>query len=148
MSVFESSSHRLVATIELPEAGLKKHPTWLRKFVRQRQKALADGIHSVVLDIAPNTPAAPRGLHPLIWEPYETADSPVFPDRPLTLASYAAGLEPTAYMEPLGVGSPLPDMPLFLAPDVYVMLPLEATYHAAWLSLPDHLRPTLDPPAG
>lgn len=148
VSVFAIPGDRLVTTIELPEAGLKKHPTWLRKFVRQRQTALTDGVHSIVLDIAPNTPAAPQGIHPVLWEPYATADLPAFPGRPLTLTSYAAGSEPAAYLEPLGVGSSLPDMPLFIAPDVYVMLPLEATYHAAWLGLPDHLRPTLDPPTG
>ncbi len=36
----------------------------------------------------------------------------------------------------MAVGDALPDMPLFLTPEVYVPLPLEATYQSAWEAVP------------
>ncbi len=46
-------------------------------------------------------------------------------------------------MEPVGIGEPLPEMPLFLTPDVYVPLPLEDTYQAAWEGMPAYWRGVL-----
>jgi hypothetical protein len=37
-----------------------------------------------------------------------------------------------AYVEPIAVGDVLPDMPIFLKPEVYVPAPLEATYRTTW----------------
>jgi hypothetical protein len=47
-----------------------------------------------------------------------------------------AMIELRAYIETIAVGDALPDMPLFLAPDFYVTVPLEATYQAAWDTVP------------
>lgn len=47
-----------------------------------------------------------------------------------------SGLEPTAYLEPFGVGDCLADMPAFLIPDHYVNVPLESTYMTAWENCP------------
>ena len=33
-------------------------------------------------------------------------------------------------------GTRMPDMPLFLAPELYVMVPLEVTYQSAWDAVP------------
>ena len=40
------------------------------------------------------------------------------------------------FVEPVAVGDALPDMPLFLTADVYVRVPLEATYRSAWDVVP------------
>ena len=45
-----------------------------------------------------------------------------------------------AYVEPVGVGDVLPDMPLFLTNDLHIMTPLEPTYQAAWDASPEELR--------
>ena len=43
-----------------------------------------------------------------------------------------------AYVEPWTVvGRPLIDMPLFLEPDIYINVPLEATYMAAYRGVPN-----------
>ncbi|HXT60163.1 MAG TPA: hypothetical protein VN699_16100 [Pirellulales bacterium] len=42
----------------------------------------------------------------------------------------------TYYVEPLAIGDALADMPLFLTADVYVSVPLDATYLAAWSAVP------------
>ncbi len=56
------------------------------------------------------------------------------------MVSYQAGSECVAYIEPLAVGDELPDMALFLAGDLHVMTPLEATCRAAWAASPEALR--------
>jgi hypothetical protein len=64
-------------------------------------------------------------------------------DKPLTLVSYCAGPEIVAYVEPVAVKDPLPDMPLFLAPDRHIACPLEATYQTAWDQFPAVLKAPL-----
>jgi len=55
-----------------------------------------------------------------------------------------AGPAPEAYLEHLIVGAALADMPLFLNPDHYISLPLEATYLAAYRGLPAFWREVLE----
>jgi hypothetical protein len=54
---------------------------------------------------------------------------------------------PEAFIEPAAVGESLPEMPLFLTAEVYVPLPLEATYQATWQALPGFWRKVLEAPA-
>jgi hypothetical protein len=44
------------------------------------------------------------------------------------------------------VGNPLPEMPLFLAPGLYVTIPLEATYAAAFNGITRRIRDMLSAP--
>ena len=62
----------------------------------------------------------------------------------LTLASYWAKTPITAYVEPISVGCPLRDMPLFLTPDHYIYVPLEETYMAAWRGVPRRWRRVIE----
>jgi hypothetical protein len=62
------------------------------------------------------------------------------------VVAYTAGLDKVAYVEPLGVGDRPPDMPLFLKPDAYVAVPLEATYCAAFDEIPRRWREVLESP--
>jgi hypothetical protein len=50
-----------------------------------------------------------------------------------------------AFIEPVAVGDPLPDMPLFLDDDFYVNVPLEETYRAAFEVQPKRWRRVLEP---
>lgn len=47
---------------------------------------------------------------------------------------------PEAFIEPVAVGDELPEMPLFLAADIYIHAPLEATYESAWEAVPSYWR--------
>jgi hypothetical protein len=49
-----------------------------------------------------------------------------------------------AYVEPITVGDMLPDMPLFLAADMHIRVPLEPTYCAAWDASPEELRTAVE----
>ncbi len=44
------------------------------------------------------------------------------------------------YVEAIGVGDVLPDMPLFLAYSWHVPVPLESTYQATWNASPEDYR--------
>ena len=66
-------------------------------------------------------------------------------DKPLTVAAYESDLVFRAYVEPIAVGDPLPDMPLFLRPGHYVNIPLEATYQSTWRVFPQRWKDVIDP---
>jgi hypothetical protein len=104
-------------------------------------------IHLLILDPFPPGPRDPNGIHAAIWA--EVQDKPfVLPkNQPLTLVAYECDLTTRAYIEPIAVGQRLPDMPLFVEPNVYVLVPLEATYQAAFAGMPRRWRTVLEPPA-
>ncbi len=59
-------------------------------------------------------------------------------DKPLTLVAYESKIFSgvTAYIEPIAVGDPLTDMPLYVSADGYVSIPLQETYDRAFAALP------------
>ena len=65
----------------------------------------------------------------------------------LQIATPSRGAIKEAYVEPVAVGDALPDMPLFLEPDLYIPVPLETTYRTTWSVFPSALKGLLDPPA-
>jgi hypothetical protein len=139
---------RIIAILEVVSPGNKDARPALEDFVEKTVEFLIKGIHVVVLDPFPPSPRDPGGIHKAIWdelvdEPFEL---PAGKDR--TLVSYNAGYELTAYIEPVAVGDPLPDMPLFLTRDrpqnLHVLVPLERTYQAMWDATPQALRTAVE----
>ena len=101
---------------------------------------LRAGIHVVIIDLFLPTERDPFGIHKAIWDEIEEEDF-VFPaGKDRILVSYETGGVHAAYVEPVGVGDALPDMPLFLPNDLHVTTPLEANYQAEWDASPDELR--------
>ena len=116
-------------------------------FVDEAVAALDRGCHLLVVDLLPPGPFDPRGVHGAIWGRLGgTYDPP--PEKPLTLAAYAAGesgdAPVTCYIEPTAVGAELIDMPLFLDPGHYVNTPLESTYRAAYAGVPNRWRRVIE----
>jgi hypothetical protein len=126
--------------IEVVSPGNKSSRVNLQSFVSKAIAALSQGYHVLVADLFPPTARDPEGIHGAIWA--EIGEEPfVLPrEQPLTLASYASGLETTAYVQPVGVGDSLPDMPLFLDAEQYVDVPLDRTYLSAWQRVPERWR--------
>jgi hypothetical protein len=135
---------RIVALIELVSPGNKSSRHGIEAFVRKVTTAIEHGIHVLVVDLFPPGPRDPKGLHPVIWS--EFRDEPYTPpaNQPLTLISYDAGSTYRAYVQPVAVGEPLPDMPLFLAPGAYVNVPLESTYSTAFAGISHRTRDLLN----
>ncbi len=138
------SNDQIVAMIEILSAGNKSSQKEIDAFVRKATDALGQGYHLLMADLHPRTKRDPDGIHSLIWS--ELGGSPMLApaDKPLTLAAYDAGPPTMEYVEPVTVGDPLIDMPLFLAPGWYVSVPLEATYQSAYRGVPRRFREVLD----
>jgi len=140
--------HRLgevVCVLEIVSPGNKSGRAALRAFVEKAIEFLRQGVHLLVIDILPPTARDPRGTHKAIWDEIEEEPFELLPGKPLTLAAYVAGdlltgRETTAYVELVGVGDTLPEMPAYIDPNGYVPVPLEATYQAAWATCPADLR--------
>jgi hypothetical protein len=135
----------IVCVLELVSPGNKSGRAALRAFVQESIEYLSQGIHLLVIDILPPTPRDPQGIYKAIWDEVDEEDFELPPDKRLTLAAFVAGeyvtgMEPTAYVETVGVGDVLPDMPAYLDRSGHVPVPLEATYQAAWQHCPTDLR--------
>ena len=135
---------RVVAIIELVSPGNKESRHAMRSFVEKAADILSQGIHLVVVDLFPPTPRDPQGIHKAILD--ELSDEPFdfLPEKPLTVVSYIGGDLPTAYVESVGVGDPLPDIPLFLTEYDYVPCPLNSTYEQTWAVFPNMLKELLE----
>ncbi len=138
------SDHRVIAMVELVSPGNKASQGALASFVEKVREVLASGVHLLVVDLFPPGPRDPDGLHRVIWDGNPDAAFPLPPDEPLTCVAYTGGPGSEVFLEPAAVGGPLPEMPLFLTPDVYVPIPLDATYRAAFDAVPAYWREVLD----
>lgn len=140
--------HRLgdvVCIIEIVSPGNKASRHGMRSFLKKSLEFLESGVNLLVIDLFPPTKRDPRGIHNALWK--AVGDSTFEPptDKPLTLAAYVAGdalagVSARAYVEPIGVGDVLPDMPAFLDFEGHVPVPLEATYQLAWATCPEDMR--------
>lgn len=139
---------KVVAVIEIISPGNKGSQAEFRALVEKSADLIRQGVHLLLIDLFPPGKRDPQGIHKAIWDQFEEDEFELPADQPLTLAAYDAGPDYVAYVEFVGVGDPLPDMPLFLKPEVYVPAPLESTYQAAWDVFPDALKGLLVAPAG
>jgi hypothetical protein len=139
-----ASGDRVVAIIEIVSPANKHTLRALDDFVDKVVATLEDGVHVLIIDPLPPTSRDPDGIHGAVWERLMAGSYQTPEERPLTLASYAARRTITAYVEPICVGSPLIDMPLFLRPEHYIPVPLEMTYTSAWSGVPERWRRVIE----
>lgn len=140
VAVRHVTGDRVVALIEIVSPGNKSSRDAVQSFVGKLVSFIDDGVHLMVLDLLPPGTRDPQGIHPLIWSAFRKTSFTLPRDKRLTLASYSAGVVPEAFVEPVGVGDRLANMPLFLTPDEYVNVPLESTYRSAWDEVPQRWR--------
>ncbi len=130
------SNHKVIAVVEIVSPGNKNSRHGLRAFVEKAAELLRAGVHLLVIDLFPPSVRDPQGIHKAIWDEIEDQPFELPADKPLTLAAYSGGLCPEMFGTPIAVSQELPDMPLFLTPEVYIYVPLETTYQAAWVDVP------------
>jgi hypothetical protein len=130
------SGDRVVAMIEIVSPGNKASRRTVESFVDKAVELLIGGIHLLIIDLFPAGRRDPEGIHGAIWSEIDESEFHLPPDLPLTLVAYSAGEPEQAFIEPTRVGAALRDMPLFLEPDYYVLVPLEKTYQAAFEAVP------------
>jgi hypothetical protein len=143
--VRHTSGDRIVAIVEVVSPGKKSSRHAFQAFVNKACELLEHRIHLLIIDPLPHGPRDPNGVHGAIWEEVQDDSFRISPEQPLTLVAYECGLTTRAYIELVAVGQTLPDMPLFLEPDGCVMVPLEATYEAAFAVMPRRWRIVLEP---
>jgi hypothetical protein len=136
----------VVAIIEIVSPGNKSSRHGLRAFVEKTLAFLHQGIHLLIIDLFPPSRRDPQGIHKAVWDEIQESPFELPPDKPLTLVAYAAGPPMRAYVEPVALGDPLPDMPVFLDTDTYVLAPLEASYLATWEACPEEFREAIEAP--
>jgi hypothetical protein len=141
-----TSGDRIVALLEIVSPANKSSWHGLRSFVEKAVEALYRGYHLLVIDLFPPGPRDPNGIHGAIWSEFGDAPFELPVGEPLTLAAYSAGPRKRAYVEPTAVGRPLIDTPLFLEPEIYVDVPLETTYQAAYRGVPRRWQRVLEAP--
>lgn len=131
---------RVVAIIEIVSPGNKDSRNAFRSFIEKAADILNQGVNLFVVDLFPPTPRDPQGIHKAIWDEFGDEPFEFLPDKPLTVASYIGGEIPVAYVESVGVGDPLPSLPIFLSETRYVPAPLEVSYQQAWATFPAMLK--------
>lgn len=139
-----ASGDRIVALLELVSPGNKAARFALHSFVEKAIEALLRGYHLLIVDLFPPTPRDPQGIHGAIWAELSNAAFALPLGEPLTLAAYSAGPVKRAYVEPTAVGRELIEMPLFLEPEIYINVPLEETYAAAYRGVPQRWKRVLE----
>jgi len=147
IAVRHVSGDRIVAMIEVVSPGNKNNQRAFDAFIAKACEMLEHRVNLLFLDPFPPGRRDPNGIHWAIWSMVEDDPLPLNTDKPLTLVSYECSMITKAYIEPIAVGDSLPDMPLFLEPFDYVMVPLEATYQAAWDAVPARWQRVVAPPA-
>ena len=139
--------HQVIAMVEIVSPGNKSGQSELGAFVQTADQALLAGIHLLIVDLFPPTRRDPHGIHRAIWGEGRGGDFALPDDSPLTCVSYVGSPGVEVFLEPVSVGVPLPEMPVFLTPDVYVPVPLEAPYCSAWDAVPAYWQEVLTAPA-
>jgi hypothetical protein len=142
-----ASGDRIVALLEIVSPGNKSSRHGLRSFVEKAVEALYRGYHLLIVDLFPASRRDPNGIHGAIWAEFSDEPFELPAGEPLTLAAYSAGPRKRAYVEPTAVGRELLDMPLFLEEEIYVNVPLEATYRAAYRGVPRRWQRVLEAPS-
>ena len=146
LAIRHVSGHRLIALLEIVSPANKDRTQSVEEFAEKAESAIRHGVHLLVVDLFPPGRHDPQGMHGAIQErlnPFEEPyDLPA--DEPLTLASYVAEPRVEVFLEHLAVGGVLPEMPLFLHPDRYINLPLEAPYQEAYRGFPAFWRNVLE----
>jgi hypothetical protein len=138
---------KVVAIIEIVSPGNKASRNAIRSFVEKAADILGQGVNLLIVDLFPPTPRDPLGIHKAIWDEFDDEPFEMPAGKPLIVASYIGGDIPTAYVESVGVGDPLPSLPIFLSDTRYIPAPLEPTYQEAWRVFPAMLKELIDPTA-
>lgn len=142
------SGDRIVAMIEIISPGNKNNTNAFQAFIAKACELLEHRIHLLLLDPFPPGRRDPNGIHDTIGSMVEDDPVQIPTDKPLTLVAYECADTTWAYIETVSVGDALPDMPLFLEPNNYVTVPLEATCQAAWDTVPARRQRVIAPAVG
>ena len=143
LSIRHLSSHRVVALLEIVSPGNKNNQARYDTFVHKTVDAVRRRVNVLLVDVHATGRFDQNGINACIRNMLSPHSTPIV-DKPRhsTLASYAPAPPRSVdiYVEHVAPDMPLPDMPIFLTPDRYVNVPLEATHLEAWKGMPSFWR--------
>jgi Protein of unknown function (DUF4058) len=145
VTVRHVSDDRVVALIEIVSAGNKSNKKAFEEFVAKALELLEADVHLLLIDVLPRTKRDPQGIHAAIWENITDEPATTSGSGPLLAVAYEVirgGVN--GYCQSFSVGGTLPDVPLFLADDAQVPVPLEKTYLAAFEAVPIRWRRVIE----
>jgi hypothetical protein len=148
LTIRHVTGDRLIAVVEVVSPANKDRNEHVEELLDKLEEMVTHGIHVLLVDLFAPGKYDPSGLHVALLQRLDDETDAPPPQEPLTLASYVADFSVTAYWEHLAFGGVLPDMPLFLDPDIYINVPLEATYLETWRGTPARWREVLERPNG
>lgn len=144
LAIRHVSGDDLVAVLEVVSPANKDRRSSVAAFVDKTVLLFRHHVNVSVVDLFPPTTYDPAGLHGAIWKRLTRKTYQVPPDEPLSLVTYKAGPEIEAHIEHLAAGGHLIDLPVILREGRYILLPLEATYQAAYRGVPQRYRQLLE----
>jgi hypothetical protein len=145
VTVRHVSDDQVVALIEIVSGGNKSNKKAFEEFVAKALELVEAGVHLLLIDVLPRTRRDPHGIHPAIWE--NITDDPAETGGAGALSAVAYEVIPggvNAYCQSFAIGGSVPDMPLFLAEDAQVPVPLEETYTSAFQAVPQRWRRVIE----
>lgn len=145
LTIRHATGHRVVAVVEIVSPGNKDRRASVDELAGKVVQLIENGVQVLLIDLFPPGKYDPHGIHGAIWSRYDPVRYTPPAEEPFTLASYRwDGGEPEVFLEPVGLGKALVDMPLFLNADRYVNAPLEASYMDAFRHFPAIWRRVLE----
>jgi hypothetical protein len=133
------SSHRVVALLEIVSPGNKNNEARFETFVHKTVDAIRRHVNVLLIDVHETGRFDQDGINARIRNILSPHSTPTI-DKPRdsTLASYCPApiRAVDIYLERVARDMTLHDMPIFLNPNRYVNVPLEATYLEAWKGMP------------
>ena len=139
LSIRHLSNHRIVALLEIVSPGNKNNAGRYDSFVHKTVDVILKQVNVLLVDVHETGQFDRDGIHANIRNLLSPHSVPIVEKpRRSTLASYCPDPPRSVdmYIEHVEADRPLPEMPIFLNPDHYVNVPLEATYLEAWKGMP------------
>lgn len=142
--LIKHSLGQIVAVIEILSPGNKAGRAAIKELVEKVSGLVQNGVHVMLIDLFGPTSRDPNGIHKLVWDEFQVEDFEFPQGKDRMVVFYEGNPGSVAYIEPVGLGDLLPDMPLILAKKLHIRVPLERIYMETWQKLPQVVKTAVE----
>lgn len=143
IAIRHTENRRLIAVIEVVSPSNRNGRRARNEFLRKSLAFLSAGVHVAIIDPFPTDATRfPRRL----WKELTGRTASYRASKPYVQSSFTSDADDlfVIAVQSSDLDEALPNLPLSLTPDVSITLPLEATYHTAFVGYPLVLRQLLE----